>query len=159
MGYKINYTGIDNSDALEHWKYLRRERVGDKWRYYYEKDDAKLHVSRAEKSLMELSTSISAPGLKKSIKLDNTSYYVKSPETGGKRKKVSKETYDKTKTGNRLYIGDKLASEVAKEQLSVGMQFVKDLFSKKVTTEKSTVRKGKDKVSSMLRRLADKVSK
>ena len=40
----MNYTGQDTGSGLEHWKYLRRERVGDKWRYYYEKDDAKLHA-------------------------------------------------------------------------------------------------------------------
>lgn len=42
MGYKINYTGIDNSDALEHWKYIKRERVGGKWRYWYESPSGKV---------------------------------------------------------------------------------------------------------------------
>lgn len=42
MGYKINYTGVDNSDALEHWKYIKRERVGGKWRYWYESPSGKV---------------------------------------------------------------------------------------------------------------------
>lgn len=38
------YRGNDTSnDYLEHYKYTRRERVGDKWRYWYDdiKDNAK----------------------------------------------------------------------------------------------------------------------
>lgn len=42
MGYKINYTGVDNSDALEHWKYIKREKVGGKWRYWYESPSGKV---------------------------------------------------------------------------------------------------------------------
>lgn len=153
----MDYTGQDTSTSLEHWKYLRRERVGDKWRYYYAKDDAKLHAAQARKGYTESSISINVPGSKKSYKYHNTNYWVSSPETGGVRKKVDKETYDRTKSGTSLYIGDKLLSEVAKEQLSVGKQFIKDLVSNKVTTEKSTIRKGKDKVSRFLRGLADKI--
>lgn len=42
MGYKINYTGVDKSDALEHWKYIKREKVGGKWRYWYESPSGKV---------------------------------------------------------------------------------------------------------------------
>lgn len=42
MGYKINYAGVDNSDALEHWKYIKREKVGGKWRYWYESPSGKV---------------------------------------------------------------------------------------------------------------------
>lgn len=38
MGYRIRYTAVDDSDALKHWKYIKRERVKGKWVYTY-KDD------------------------------------------------------------------------------------------------------------------------
>ena len=38
-----------SDDELYHWKYLRREKVGDKWKYYYETDDAKLNRKNLNK--------------------------------------------------------------------------------------------------------------
>ena len=33
------YIGKDSTSDLQHWKYIKRERVNGKWRYYYKDDD------------------------------------------------------------------------------------------------------------------------
>lgn len=30
------YLGVDRSKQIRHWKYIKRERVNGKWRYYYD---------------------------------------------------------------------------------------------------------------------------
>lgn len=36
MNYKIRYTGRDDSDSLQHWKYIRKKLVNGRWRYVYD---------------------------------------------------------------------------------------------------------------------------
>jgi hypothetical protein len=37
--YIYTNNGLINADELKHWKYVKRERVGDTWRYYYSDDE------------------------------------------------------------------------------------------------------------------------
>lgn len=32
------YLGKDYSDGIKHWKYIKREKINGKWRYYYKND-------------------------------------------------------------------------------------------------------------------------
>lgn len=44
------YTAVvkrKSSDELTHWKYIKREKVGDKWKYYYDADQLKTDVKNA----------------------------------------------------------------------------------------------------------------
>ena len=41
------YLGKDFSDGIKHWKYLKREKVNGKWRYYYSNDE----LNKAKKDL------------------------------------------------------------------------------------------------------------
>ena len=36
---RMFYIGKDNTSDLQHWKYIKRERVNGKWKYYYKDDD------------------------------------------------------------------------------------------------------------------------
>lgn len=56
------YRGNDTSnDYLEHYKYTRRERVGDKWRYWYDdiKDNAKKVGDKVETTVKRVKGDIS----------------------------------------------------------------------------------------------------
>ena len=114
------------NDELQHWKYLRREKKGDKWKYYYESDTNGLHVGKTEKS----QSTVDVFGKKIDM------YTVSSPETFNKPVPVTKEIYDNTKTRSRLYVGRTPLSKIAKEQVSVAKSFVDDLFNGRVYREK-----------------------
>lgn len=113
-------------DELQHWKYLRREKKGDKWRYYYENDDKGLHVGKTTKS----QSSVDAFGKKIDV------YTVSSPETFNIEVPVTRDIYDKTKAGSKLYVGNQPLSKVAKEQVTMARAFVEDLFSGRLYREK-----------------------
>lgn len=34
--YILTYKGVDNGPSVKHWKYIKRERVNGKWKYYYD---------------------------------------------------------------------------------------------------------------------------
>lgn len=108
---------------LYHWKYLRKEKVNGKWRYYYEEDDAKLNVGRTHKAVAE--TSIGLGGKVKTSK----NYLLKSKETGNNWEVVDKKVYDSHKAGRKLYVGNTPLSKIAKEQISIGRSFVSDLLT------------------------------
>lgn len=115
-----------SDDELQHWKYLRREKVGDKYKYYYETDTNGLHVGKTTKS----KSTINAFGKKIDL------YTVNSPETFNKDVPVTKEIYDKTRAGSKLYVGRQPLSKITKEQVSVAKSFVNDLFAGRIYREK-----------------------
>lgn len=43
------YLGKDYSDGIKHWKYIKREKINGKWRYYYKND--RLDYLGAEKKI------------------------------------------------------------------------------------------------------------
>lgn len=51
MRYAINYTGVDNSDQLEHWKYVDRYRKNGRWVYVYPEDSRGNHLTNRSASL------------------------------------------------------------------------------------------------------------
>lgn len=104
-----------DDDYLQHWKYIRREKMANgKYRYYYETNNIdKVRVDRTYKSQFP----------------QYDSYMVFRPETGGDVEFVSKEEYDSINTLPGLYVGNKKLSKLAREQISVGMSFVKDLLT------------------------------
>lgn len=110
-------------NELYHWKYLRKEKINGKWRYYYEEDDSKLNIGETRKAISE--TSIGLSGKVKTSK----DYLLKSKETGNKWEVVDKKVYDSHKAGRKLYVGNTPLSKIAKEQISVGRSFVSDLLT------------------------------
>lgn len=44
---RIFYIGQDKSSDLQHWKYIKREKVNGKWRYYYHDDEAESKIRDA----------------------------------------------------------------------------------------------------------------
>lgn len=68
-------------DALMHWKYVKREKVGDKWKYYYSWDELKKDVKNA------------LPSNKVDLKKDSRLIY-------DKRGTAADVTKENTKTAN-----------------------------------------------------------
>ena len=132
--------------AIQHWKYLRRERVNGKWRYYYEdkKSDKlnRVNNSHLSKGTIDVTGSSLTHPNAATGSYNHKIHFVENKKTGTS-KAVDKETWDKTKTGDKLYIGDTPLKDVAKEQIAMGISFVKDLFKGNVTTEKSALNAGK----------------
>lgn len=117
MYVAVQRTGEKNE--LKHWKYLRREKKNGKWRYYYEKDNSMLNIGKTEK----YNPTYDIGGTKA------TAYLIKSRETNDKFESVGKDIYDRTRAGYKLYVGRQPLSKISKEQVSIGMQFIKDLLS------------------------------
>ena len=124
-----NYT--TQNGELRHWKYIRRTRNPDgSWRYYYEKDNNKIRQVGVSKGYSETKrVRYTAEGKRQ----ENTifQYWALSPETGNKYKIVDKATYDKIKNGKRLYVGNTPLGKLAKEQINMGIAFIKDFFKSK----------------------------
>lgn len=105
-------------DELYHWKYLHRERVNGKWRYYYKKDDNKLSVGRVSKDKLK--------------KRDNDNQYgvVTTKKDGlSTNKIVDKKTYKDTKTGYRLFVEDTPLRKINKHNIRMGKKFIDDLIT------------------------------
>lgn len=118
----IAYIDLDEGEMM-HWKYLRRERAANgKWRYYYEKDNNKLNIGRTQK----YSPTFNFYGAKA------TPYLIRSRQTGNQWATVSKATYDRTRSGYSLYVGNTPLSQITREQVRTGMQFVSDLLHGRV---------------------------
>ncbi len=130
---------------IQHWKYLRREKTASgKWRYYYEKDDAKLNSDKAD----GFSTNVKIKVAHYKPTEYQQSYNMRSDKhTGGEWKEVDKETYDKYVGSRKLYVGNTLLSEVTKEQVAVGKQLGKDLFSGNISTKKKELEYAKTEVA------------
>lgn len=122
-----------SDDELMHWKYLRREKQPDgTYRYFYEEDDSKLNIGKVSK--IKIDSSASIVGSNKSY--NSTSYMVKSKETGNEYVKVSKNVYDKTKTGRKWFIGNAPLNKVIKEQSSIYKSYVNDLIQGNLTRQR-----------------------
>ena len=109
MEYKIL-----KSDELYHWKYIRRERVNGKWRYYYEKNDDKLELNYVQK------------------KEQNGSYFARSDRTKGEWVNIDKDTYGKVKQKVSLSVGPWSLKSIRKDTVATGKQYVNDLMRGKV---------------------------
>ena len=114
-------------NELTHWKYIKREKQPNgKYRYYYIEDKNKLKVEKVEKHKYE--------GNFYGNKTE--AYLVKSPETHSKYEIVDKSIYNDTKTGYKLYIGSQPLSKIAKEQIRIGSDFIKDTLKDLVINSK-----------------------
>lgn len=82
----------DKKNELLHWKYIKREKVGDKWRYYYDESKGKLNPSS---------------------KSDNKS------STSSENAKSSKETKD-AKESNSGFDLDEIANKIIKGEFGNG---------------------------------------
>lgn len=124
--WEYNYS---NSDELIHWLYIKRVRKGDKWRYYYKKDKAKLR--RVDSARLTFRSGGS----------DHVHYEIRNRDTNNKLVRVSKAQWERAK--NLWWIGDRPAKEVAKEQIKTGFSFVKDFLTRKadLTSDLSKLRK------------------
>lgn len=114
---------IDSSGELRHWKYLRRERVNGKWRYYYADSDDRLQVGLSDTRRIQ-NVAVGGGAL-----ISTNRYQVRNRASGEEYRDVDQATYEREHSNRRLYIGNTPLSHVARQQLSVGMNFVRDLFS------------------------------
>lgn len=79
------YLGQDFSDGIRHFKYIKREKVNGKWRYYYQDD--KLNEKKKERDA-EINV-LKYENKKRGYGKDGGAYYI------AKGKKVDDPTYDK----------------------------------------------------------------
>lgn len=49
--HSATYLGKDYSDGIKHWKYIKREKVNGKWRYYYDSSSLRKAEKRYDKAL------------------------------------------------------------------------------------------------------------
>lgn len=124
-------------DELFHWKYLRRERVNGKWRYYYEKDKNRISIQNVQsKTKYESDGRVEyADG----TVVDNgpqKEYRIASDKTKGVEVEVSEETYNTLSVGKNYLVGDKLLKDVVKQDLTMAKNFVKDFIKGNVYIEK-----------------------
>mgnify|MGYP007111676905 CR=1 FL=1 len=119
-----------NSGELYHWKYIRRERVNGKWRYYYEKDNNRITTTHVtSKSSYESDGRIEYGD---GTVVDNgpqSEYRIASDKTKGVEVEVDKKTYDNLKIGKNRMVGDVPLKDVNKQNLDMAKSFVKDLIA------------------------------
>lgn len=122
------YIGADDrKTCLYHYKYLRKEKIGDKWRYYYEEDDKKPESKGGSKEHVTRSMNGVPVG---------ESYYVTNSTTNYERKEVSKEEYENAELDNAYFVGDKKLAEIQAENLNNAIDFVKSLVTGKLASKK-----------------------
>jgi hypothetical protein len=113
----------NNANELYHWKYIRRERVNGKWRYYYAKDEHRLSVGRVSKD--KLGYSKDAYGAVHVKKDGHITTEI-----------VDKKEYRKTDTGYKFYVGSTPLKEIRTANLKMAKQFVDDLITNGLYKEK-----------------------
>lgn len=136
----------NNTNELYHWKYIRRERVGDKWRYYYDKDDKRLTTTQVySKSATELGPSYAYVGKDKKVMISGpkSEYRMATDKTKGVEVEVDRKTYDKMKVGTNRMVGDTPLKEVNKQNLDMAKNFIKDLIAGNVYIKPRTKKKNK----------------
>ena len=80
-----------DGDYLQHWKYIKRERVNGKWKYYYDLDSLKKNVSTAVSNVKKNATNTVNTAKKNISKTVNTA-----------KKNISKTTQELAKKGSEF---------------------------------------------------------
>ena len=119
------YKGADhNNDWLQHYKYVKRERIGDKWRYWY--TDAKERVSTGVKDLKRDVTKKYNKARRK-VKWEATKYKIEKKIKRGKQyvkdlfKDASYEREYRDKNGDYVretYTGNKIFGRSSTSRIS-----------------------------------------
>lgn len=165
MNNRDEYT-FEFGDELYHWKYIKRVRDGDKWKYYYDWDELKSDVSNklgvTAKEELDKAKETAA-----NAKSDYETATKKRNEAKNKVETIknSKDT-DGKKNTNMVLAKRNLnsADKTQKEKLNKAVDSVnkvmdaKNEFSKtplgKVTQAKETIEKGINRVKTAAKKLA-----
>ena len=133
---------IVSDEELYHWKYIKRERVNGKWRYYYEKDKNRISTEQVySKSSYESDGRVEYADGTVGDNGPQKEYRIKSDKTHEVEVAVDEDTYNRLSVGKNYLVGDKLLKDVVKQDLSMAKNFVKDLLSGDVYIEKKKKQK------------------
>ena len=146
------YNNTVPSGELYHWKYISKERVNGKWVYKYREESPSntgLEIRKNTGMEMETNAAVNAPGMKESVRIHNTSYYLR--DRNKEYREVDKDTYDKHH-GTHLYYNNKLVSDIAKETITSGMTFVKKQSQKLGNAVNETTLRGKMFVQNLFKK-------
>lgn len=108
------------NNELYHWKYIKREKVGDKWKYYYDtgslKKDAKKFVGNDSKEkMMEAKAKLDAATAKRNAMIRReTKAYGESNIGENVRNRTVQYTYQKDSESKR----DQYNKQIAKDMLN-----------------------------------------
>lgn len=184
--YSRHLTSVDRSSEkdLQHWKYVKRERVNGKWRYYYDESSKKKGLKEIVKDklgydekerLEEANNKVLKEHGEANRALDNyhgfqsylnDQYYRPEyidPYTGGLKESVQKH-YDEDPDRERLKELFKIYEKEDAEAQQSGRDYGKalDEFYKtplgKLEQAKDALQAGKKAVSNLLEKLESKMS-
>ena len=118
------YLGEDYTDGIKHWKYISKEKINGRWRYYYKDDKAielknKAVEANNKRMAYDLKTSLKDPKYAENQK--KHIYY--GDKTEGKR------LSDESKKAYKAYKNYTISS-FPRKVIATGAAFVLNLFSK-----------------------------
>lgn len=128
------YIGQDYSNGIKHWKYIKRERINGKWRYYYKDDKLNSTQKQMEKAYD-----------------DYNSYFDKNKhkELSGMAKMAKQDKALQTYT-SKQYTYDRLKRKSDKRKVKY------DKYIKALNKVSDTVYKGKQKVNNIINKIKKK---
>lgn len=171
--YDNQYSGrcLDD-DSLQHWKYIKREKVNGKWRYWYENDKKKSKVITVQPFKDVVGTREVLTNTKARPKYDNSANVtiVESPKRSGVFEDFEMVTDVKTDAyGNKTYtykkpgklVGHATTIKTNGKPLSESNLFKTDNkvagSSKLKDISKTIIENGKNAVADMLDKMADRL--
>lgn len=101
------YLGQDYTNGLYHWKYIKREKVNGKWRYYYKNEE----LEKSEAAVRKAETDANVKGLRYHVERQNTTG---NGDISGALKNKRGNVYGTTLNKNYTYSGSKVEEDYIK---------------------------------------------
>ena len=135
-----------SDDELYHWKYIKREKVNGKWRYYYHEDDKKLK-DKIKSGVDKLQDYAVVQNIRDKLGYDEKAYA-----------EYAKNFADAGKTTNYVINGTKHTVDWGQEYIEAQKKFLKTPLGK-IHQAASTIDKAKSWVSNLFSKKTSKKSK
>ena len=143
------YLGKDFSDGIKHWKYIKRENVNGRWRYYYKDDKLNSTKKQMDKayddynSYFDKNKHKDLSGMAKMAKQDKAlSTYTNKQNTYNRLKRKSDKRqakYEKYLINPMNKVSDKVYS--GKQKVSNAINNIKNNIKKKTFSIKQNFKK------------------
>jgi hypothetical protein len=149
--YNIAYIDLDE-DEIMHWKYIKKEKVGGKWRYYYDVGYAGYidgNTGKRPSNVVGFSKTEDLLGKDEQMRANRATAVYEAANKASTNREYSSNS-ERQAEMNRV-------AELGQKAIEANKAYMKTPLGK-LEQAKTTIEKAKKKVANWLRKLANKLS-